>query len=527
MARLPVLDNTGFKVNKKMPRRFQSGGTAAEDLPTTTGGVGTTNVQQTGEITGFPSVATTEATQEQVTDRPAVQPVSGVIPQMKVGLTEGETVTPQTTAVDTNELVDFGQQNFTQLPSAPTITKEGAIAKDVTTPTVEAANTYSAFTQQNTPQAAAATGTISPASLIGDPTQFAKTAILQGQVSPDAVATGATGTVSNLGTVKGQIESLYAAMDNGEALPAWAAPAVRKVNAIMQQRGLGASSMAAAAITQAIYESAIPIAAQDAKTYAALDLQNLSNEQQATMQNAMTYAAMDRANMSARLQGAVDNAKAFLTLDIKEMDNTQRVNEINHQTYTQKLLTEIAQENAARQFNAKSQNEVDKFFAELSSQVQNSNNNRSASISQVNADQANSMQRFMAQMQDSRDKFDANMAAQILQSNANWRREVNTRDTAVQNEANRTNAQNLLGLTAQAQANLWQRYRDEASWVMTASESNLQRAHQSAMIAQEADANSEFYDKQFEDAVATSVGTAAYNLLLGPAVKVFKEVVGG
>jgi hypothetical protein len=137
------------------------------------------------------------------------------------------------------------------------------------------------------------------------------------------------------------------------------------------------------------------------------------------------------------------------------------------------------------------------------------------------------MQRFMAQMQDSRDKFDANMAAQILQSNANWRREVNTRNTAAQNEANRVNAQNLLGLTTQAQANLWQRYRDEASWVMTASESNLQRAHQSAMIAQEADANSEFYDKQFEDAVATSVGTAAYNLLLGPSVKFLKNVITG
>ena len=50
------------------------------------------------------------------------------------------------------------------------------------------------------------------------------------------------------------------------AWAAWAAPAVRKVNAIMQQRGLGASSMAAAAITQALYESALPIAAQDAKS---------------------------------------------------------------------------------------------------------------------------------------------------------------------------------------------------------------------------------------------------------------------
>ena len=53
---------------------------------------------------------------------------------------------------------------------------------------------------------------------------------------------------------------------------------------IQVQRGLGASSMAAAAITQAIYESAIPIAAQDAKTYATVDLQNLSNQQQAAVQ---------------------------------------------------------------------------------------------------------------------------------------------------------------------------------------------------------------------------------------------------
>jgi len=107
------------------------------------------------------------------------------------------------------------------------------------------------------------------------------------------------------------------------------------------------------------------------------------------------------------------------------------------------------------------------------------------------------------------------MSAQILQSNANWRRETNTRDTATQNDANRLNAQALLGLTNQAQANLWQRYRDEATWVMQASESNLQRAHQSAMIAQEAEASSAFYQQQFDDSVASSVGTSIWNLLLG------------
>jgi len=94
----------------------------------------------------------------------------------------------------------------------------------------------------------------------------------------------------------------------GEELPAWAAPAVRKVTAIMQQRGLGASSMAAAAITQAVYESAVPIAANDAKVYATVDLQHLNNDQQAALQNAATYAAMDKQNLNARLQAAVNNA---------------------------------------------------------------------------------------------------------------------------------------------------------------------------------------------------------------------------
>lgn len=504
----------GETTEENTPTYNQYPGDAGQNLPTTVGGAGTAGVQQTGEATGFPSTAVTRSTEENVTDTPVTRPISGILPGQKVGLTEGEMITPTTTTIQTDELMNFGQSNMTQLPTSPTLTPTGAVATDVPSPTATAANTYSAYTQTNTPQAAAAQGTISPSSLVGDPTEFAKTAAVMGTVSDESVATGATTQVSNLATVKGQIESLYAAMDSGESLPAWAAPAVRKVNAIMQQRGLGASSMAAAAITNAIYESAIPIAAADAKTYSTVDLANLNNTQQATLQNAMTYAAMDKANMSARLQAAVDNAKAFLTLDVKDMDNTQRVNEINHQTNVQKMLTEISQENASRQFNAKSQNEVDEFFAELNAQIGNSNNNRKASISQVNADQANAMNRFVAQMQDSRDKFDANMATQILQSNTQWRREVNTRDTAVQNEANRINAANLLSLNKQAQANLWQRYRDEATWVMQSSESALQRAHQSAMIAQEADAQSEFYDKQFEDSVAVSMGQAGYNLVL-------------
>ena len=45
------------------------------------------------------------------------------------------------------------------------------------------------------------------------------------------------------------ILNLGSAIGSGSELPAWAAPAVRKVSAIMAQRGLGASSMAAVAMT--------------------------------------------------------------------------------------------------------------------------------------------------------------------------------------------------------------------------------------------------------------------------------------
>ena len=51
--------------------------------------------------------------------------------------------------------------------------------------------------------------------------------------------------------------------------------------------------MAAAAITTALMESGVQIAAQDANKYAAIQLQNLNNKQQSALQNAATFAAMD------------------------------------------------------------------------------------------------------------------------------------------------------------------------------------------------------------------------------------------
>ena len=51
----------------------------------------------------------------------------------------------------------------------------------------------------------------------------------------------------------------------------------------MQQRGIGASSIAGQALIQATMESALPIAQADANVFAQFENQNLSNRQQRAM----------------------------------------------------------------------------------------------------------------------------------------------------------------------------------------------------------------------------------------------------
>ena len=93
------------------------------------------------------------------------------------------------------------------------------------------------------------------------------------------------------------------------------------------------------------------------------------------------------------------------------------------------------------------------------------------------------MTKYLEKLEDSREKFNANMQLQIDQSNAVWRRTINTANTALQNDENRVNSAALLGMTVQAQNNLWQKYRDEASFAFQFTENEAQRTHQLASVA--------------------------------------------
>jgi len=333
---------------------------------------------------------------------------------------------------------------------------------------------------------------------------------IQGEISEGGIAKPATQELDERGTVKYQMANLMSDIQEGKELPAWASPAVRQVQAVMQSRGMGASSMASAAMVQAIMESGMPIAAADAQAYSRIQLQNLTNEQQAALQNASTIAGMDMANLNSRMTAAVNNAKNFLEMDVANLSSEQQANTITYNAKAQAALTDAAADNAKKQFNAKNELQIEEFFAELGSQIDSANANRNAAMEQFNVDQANSIATYNQSMRDSRERFNATAKFAIDQSNVTWRRDVNTANTATQNETNRINVQNEYNASMSALNSLWQMYRDNATFNFQKIESGIDRQHSAALMGMEIAYNNDVLDKQEKmdwiDAVARFVG---------------------
>ncbi len=338
------------------------------------------------------------------------------------------------------------------------------------------------------------------------PIEYVDMTGVEGTASGESIADTVTDSVDQESTVKYQIGQLMESLEEGKPMPAWASPAIRKVGAIMQARGMGGSSMAAAAITQAMMESGIPIATADANTYATMELQNLNNKQATALQNAATYAAMDKANLNARLQAAVTNAQSLLAVDTANLTAEQATNTINYNALTSALFKDSAADNARKEINAKNELQVEELYVQIGAQVETANANREVAVNQFNAGEENAMSQFTSSQADSRDKFDASMQFAIDQSNVNWRRQINTADTAVANETNRINAQNLYNSTTTAMNALWQKYRDNASWNFSKSESAEQRAHEIGVMAMEFANSKETYTQEQKDTIGLAVG---------------------
>jgi len=446
--------------------------------------------------------AITPAQTEQTGTKSAVSLIDSLLTQPS--LPQGTSITPQAQNVQTNELL-----------ATPGVT--GTLTAQAAQATAPAATMGTAATSQQVGTATPQTASQFTAATIGTaPTMTAA----QGTVTaPMTAAQQSLASIDSRATVQGQLENIstdiQTSLAQGTPLPAFARGAAEAAKATMQSRGLGASTMLAEALAEGILKSSIPIAQQDADTYKQVIFQNLANNQQAAVINAQSYLQMDMANLS----------------------NQQQSNLQNLQARQQTLLTDNAARNAALQFNATSQNQVNQFYDTLNTNIQSQNAQRADSLSQFNLAEENKVEALNAKnatavadanaqretaiaqynktLSDARERFNIENQRIIDQSNATWRRSINTANTQSVNAANEANAANLLNLSNFGMSALWQQWRDEASWVNTASQNDLNRNHNLAIAALE---RTTAFDLQNEAQKA-----ALYGLLGQFGMEIFAE----
>ena len=249
----------------------------------------------------------------------------------------------------------------------------------------------------------------------------------------------ATATPTQKATVQGQLAQLTENFDATNP-PAWAAGAIRGVQAVMQQRGLGASSIAGQALIQAAMESALPIAQADAGTFAQFEAQNLSNRQsramlaaqqraqfigqefdqefQARVLNASKISDIANQNFTAEQQVQLENSRIANTMNLQNLSNSQALVMAEASAVAQLDVTSLNNRQQAAVQNA--QNFLNMEMANLSNEQQTTLFKAQQRVQSIFTDQAaqNAARQFNASSQNQVDQFFSNLTQQASQFNA-------------------------------------------------------------------------------------------------------------
>ena len=249
----------------------------------------------------------------------------------------------------------------------------------------------------------------------------------------------ATATPSEKATVRGQLAELTGDFDATNP-PAWAAGALRGVQAVMQQRGLGASSIAGQALIQAALESALPIAQADANTQASFEAQNLSNRQQRAMlaaeqrarfmgqefdqefqarvQNAAKISDIANMNFTHETQVQLENSRIANTMELANLNNRQAMVMAEAGALANLDMANLNNRQQAAVQNAQNFLQVD--MANLSNRQQTDIFKTQQRVQALFTDQAatNAARQFNASSQNQVDQFFANLANNVSQFNA-------------------------------------------------------------------------------------------------------------
>jgi hypothetical protein len=390
-------------------------------------------------------------------DRPVLQPETQLAPQIAKQTVQDEEIQGYTSLGAIPPSVSATQPGVTQVVSptiAPTELGQVTLAGTVDRPEVTKVEALKSYEQVN--EAADA---------------FQAAQLDLSDIDPRA-------------TVQGQLALLQDHFSDGQT-PIWAQGALKQASALMAQRGMGSSTMAAEAITNALMQSALPIAQQDSSFYQSVTMQNLVNEQEAEI-----------TKFNARLSSIFNDQAA---------ENTARNINAQNENDTARFFAELSQNvvmantaavNAMEQFNATTMNQANQFAAEIGLQADTINAQMANDMAQFNADQLLTAAKFNATMKDAREKFNVTNQIAIDANNISWRRQVNTANTAALNAAIQTDVQNLLGLKQNALNNIWNHYDTMLNMAFQREESAKDRATNAALATLDAEARAKLAEEK-------------------------------
>ena len=297
----------------------------------------------------------------------------------------------------------------------------------------------------------------------------------------------ATATPSTQATVAGQLAQLTSNFDATNP-PAWAAGAIRGVQAAMQQRGLGASSIAGQALVQAAMESALPIAQADASVMAQFETQNLSNREQRAMlaaqqratflgfefdqgfqarvQNSARIADIANQNFTAEQQVALENSRAVNTMNLNNLNSRQALTMAEASALAQMDTANLnnrqqsAVQNASNflqmdMANLSNLQQTELFKAQQRTQALFTDQAAENARRQFNATSQNQVDQFFANLGQQASQFNATQANAQSQFNAGQVNTVERFNAEINNQRDQFNAQNQLAI-AQNNA-VWRR----------------------------------------------------------------------
>ena len=308
------------------------------------------------------------------------------------------------------------------------------------------------------------------------------------------IVTAQQGTVEKEATVEFQLSKLMTQFEGGK-IPPFAAGAIRLAEQRLAARGMGASSMAGAAIVQAAMEASTPIAAADAQTYRAMQEKNLDNRQQAE----------------------VLNAQMTLQLDVANLNNEQQTRIFNTGNRVQALFNDQAAVNSAKQFNASSAQQNDQFFANLFNSSAQFYSNQKNAVAMNNAGRADAASQFNKTLANTRELAYQRNNILIDQANAVYRRQINTANTALKNAETEYNTNQLFNLQQDAKNKLLQDFKDREFYARTIARDQNQFNNTLAL-------SSFAFDKNLKTSKEVAQGRLVGGVLASAADSIFNSV---